>query len=100
MAIFFSPVYDFAGCFINMIIFSIHFMFAEILYLYWTESSKTGMQGYFGKANTFYLEALDQFPAKMQACCWCGYRPFVFSIYRLITFLIFLVGFALDIFWK
>src|SRR5690242_3197616 len=75
-------------------------MFAEIFHFYWTESAKAGVKGYFCKTDTFYFEAFDQFPAKVKTSCGGGNSTFMFGINGLVAFLVFLIGFAFDVFRK
>src|SRR5437868_1807562 len=93
-----SFVHNFAGRVFYMIIFSIHLMLAEILHFNWPESSKAGMKRYFCKADTFNFKTLDQLNAEVKSGGRRGYSPFVFRVDGLITFLVFLVGLALDVF--
>ena len=74
-------------------------MFAQVLHFNRAEGAKAGMQRDLCKPDTFYFEALDQLTAEMQAGGRSGYSAFMFSVNGLITFFIFLVWLALDVFW-
>ena len=91
---------DLAGHVFYTIIFGIHFMLAQVFDLYGSECAQPGMEGDFGKTDTFYLKSFDQFFTEMQASGWSGNGTFMFCIYGLISFLVFLVGFAFDVFWQ
>src|SRR5688572_33185223 len=100
MTIFLGTVRDLAGIVFDAIVFSIHFMFAEIFHFNGTESTKPGMKRYFSKTDTFYLESFDQFTAEVQAGSRSCHGAFMFGIYRLVALFIFFVRFTLDIFRK
>src|SRR5438045_7064865 len=100
MTIFFCAVHDLAGYIINTVIFRIHFMFAQIFYFDWAESAKACMKSYFCETNTLYLQSFDQLAAEMQTGCGSGYRTLMLGIDSLVSFFIFFVWFALDIFWQ
>src|SRR5436190_20167560 len=100
MTVFFRPVYNFAGSFVNVIILGIHFMFAQVLYLYRSESSKTGMECHLGKTDAFYFQTLDQFTAKVKTGSRSSYSALMLGVYGLITFFVFFIRFTLNIFWQ
>src|SRR6516164_7487536 len=96
----FCFVYYLAAFFIYPVIFSIHFMFAQVFHFDRSEGSQTCMQCKLGKADTFYLTTLNKFFAEMKTCGWCRHCSFILRIYCLIAFFIFFIGFALDVFWQ
>ena len=65
MTILFRAVHHFAGGLFDVIILVVHFMFAHILHLDGAESSEPGVQGHFGKADSFDFKTLDELFAKM-----------------------------------
>src|SRR6202012_3913527 len=62
------------------------------------ESTQAGVQRDLGKTNAFYLKAFDQFLAEVETRRGGGYSAFMFGIYGLVTFLIFLIRLAFDVF--
>src|SRR3954470_24755444 len=58
------------------------------------------MQCYLCKTNPLYLATLDKFVTEMQTCSWCGHCPFMFCINGLITFFVFFIRLAFNIFWQ
>src|SRR5689334_8910381 len=93
-------IHNFARGFLDAIIFSIHFMLAQIFNFNRPESSQTGMKCDLGKSYPFYFKALNEFYTEVKAGSWRRNSSLMLGIHRLIPLLIFFIRLALDIFWK
>src|SRR5580765_1613831 len=100
MTIFLCSVHYFTSNILNVIIFCIHFMLAQIFYFNRPESSQACMQCHFCKTDSFYLQAFYQFTAEMKTGCWCCHGSLMLCIYGLVAFFVFFIRLALDIFWQ
>ena len=98
MTSFFGLVHDPAGGFFDPVIFSVHFVFAQIFHFDRPESAQAGMEGGFGETNAFDLKAFDQFFTEMKPRGRSSYGAFMLGIYGLVAFFVFGFGLALDVF--
>src|SRR5690606_2194736 len=60
-------IYNFTGGLIYIIVFSVHFVLAQIFHLDGPESTQSGMKCDLCKADAFNLQTLNKLPAEVQA---------------------------------